>query len=52
MVDVLFYPRQVSRFIVDTIKVLREAVSLQGMRESDVRARHLEKGIGLPTAVT
>ena len=42
MVDVLLNPRQVSGFSVETIWVLRKAVSLQGMSESDVGVRNLE----------
>jgi hypothetical protein len=42
MVDVLFNPWKVSWFSIETIGVLRKAVSLQGMRQSDVRARHLQ----------
>ncbi len=42
MVNVLFNPWKVSWFIVETIGVLRKAVSLQDMRQSDVRARHLQ----------
>ncbi len=42
MVDVLLNPRQVRGFSVETIGILRKAVSLQGMRESDVGVRNLE----------
>jgi hypothetical protein len=44
MVDVLLNSWEVSWFSVETIGVLRKAVTLQGMRESDVRARHLQIG--------
>ena len=42
MVDVLLNPMQVSGFSVETVWVLRKAVSLQGMSESDDGVRNLE----------